>query len=405
MTKYVLVLILLARLSFGERTPLQDENLTIPELIEFWGYPVESHEVTTEDGYILTLHRIPYGRDQTQGSDKKRPVIFLQHGLLCSSSNWVVNLPHQSLGFLLADAGFDVWMGNIRGNNYSKKHRRYSSRGWDYWQFSFDEHAKYDLPAMVNYALRNTSQEQLYYVGHSQGTMMAFAKLSEDKEFQKKIRLFFALAPVSRLRHMYGPLRLMANFELTFKIIFKIFQIRNFLPSASSIEWLAKAACPFHQDLCHQITFVTSSYGLENFNKTRRPIYLDHTPAGTSVKNMYHFMQLVQKERFQKYDYGFWGNYAKYGKFTPDIYSLKNIENKIVIFYGDNDWLADPKDVRWLSKQLPNVVEKFVVADYNHLDFVWGLNAREEIYDKIVSMVKESEEEKSRGTADILEEI
>ncbi len=31
--------------------------------MEYWGYTVEEHEVTTDDGYILTMHRIPYGRD------------------------------------------------------------------------------------------------------------------------------------------------------------------------------------------------------------------------------------------------------------------------------------------------------------------------------------------------------
>jgi hypothetical protein len=36
--------------------------------------------------------------------------------------------------------------------------------------YSFDEMAKYDLPASINYILSKTGQEQIYYVGHSQGT-------------------------------------------------------------------------------------------------------------------------------------------------------------------------------------------------------------------------------------------
>ncbi len=48
--------------------------------------------------------------------------------------------------------------------------------------------AKYDLPAMVEYVLKQTGQQQLYYIGHSQGTLIAFAHLSNNHTFAKKVR-------------------------------------------------------------------------------------------------------------------------------------------------------------------------------------------------------------------------
>ena len=51
------------------------------------GYPVETHTVATGDGYLLMVHRIPNGREARGG--KVRPVVFLQHGLMTSSADWV----------------------------------------------------------------------------------------------------------------------------------------------------------------------------------------------------------------------------------------------------------------------------------------------------------------------------
>lgn len=66
-------------------------------MIKLYGYPVEKHKVTTEDGYILTIFRIPHGKN-SEDSFEKRPPVVLQHGLLCSSDDWLLSGPERSLG-------------------------------------------------------------------------------------------------------------------------------------------------------------------------------------------------------------------------------------------------------------------------------------------------------------------
>ena len=62
--------------------------------------------------------------------------------------------------------------------------------------FSWQEMAEYDLPAMLNYALNISGQSQLFYVGHSQGTLIGFTGFSSNPELASKVKMFFALAPV-----------------------------------------------------------------------------------------------------------------------------------------------------------------------------------------------------------------
>lgn len=61
-----------------------------PQIIQKEGYSSEAHIISTEDGYLLTLHRIP-------GKFKSHPVL-VQHGLLSSSADWVLSGPKKSLG-------------------------------------------------------------------------------------------------------------------------------------------------------------------------------------------------------------------------------------------------------------------------------------------------------------------
>ncbi|KAH9384532.1 hypothetical protein HPB48_026540 [Haemaphysalis longicornis] len=86
-------------LSWGKQT----------EIIADKGYPVEEHAVVTKDGYILYIQRIPYGRKGR--GQRRRPVAFLQHGLVDASVDWVINYPQQSLDSLVQAASED---GNVQ---------------------------------------------------------------------------------------------------------------------------------------------------------------------------------------------------------------------------------------------------------------------------------------------------
>ena len=92
------------KIDLSEGTGIPETWMTSPELIKHWGYEVETHSCTTSDGYVLTMHRIPHGRHVEQHTTNiTRPVAFLQHPLISSSAEYLVNLPNQSLGYVLAD--------------------------------------------------------------------------------------------------------------------------------------------------------------------------------------------------------------------------------------------------------------------------------------------------------------
>ncbi|XP_060624743.2 lysosomal acid lipase/cholesteryl ester hydrolase [Anolis sagrei] len=362
--------------------------MNISEIITFRGYPNEEYEVVTDDGYILVINRIPHGKRSPPTKDPK-PVIFLQHGLLADGSNWVTNLDYNSLGFMLADAGYDVWLGNSRGNTWSRKHVNYSASDPEFWMFSYDEMAKYDLPATVNFILNKTDQEQIFYVGHSQGTTMAFIAFSTMPQIAKRIKMFFALAPVATVKFSSSPLAKLG--KLPELLLREIFGSKQFFPQNSILKWLSTHMCDriLLDDLCGNVFFLLCGFNEKNLNMTRVDVYSTHCPAGTSVQNMIHWSQVVKSGELKAFD---WGsrekNMAHYNQPTPPFYKVKDMTVPTAIWTGGHDWLADSKDIALLLTQVPNLVYHKNIPEWEHLDFIWGLDAPQRMYKEIIQLME-----------------
>ncbi|XP_036351668.1 gastric triacylglycerol lipase isoform X2 [Ochotona princeps] len=340
---------------FGKSEPTSPEvNMNISQMISYWGYPSEKYDVVTEDGYILEVNRIPYGKK--------------------NSGN--------------RDSGYDVWLGNSRGNTWSRRNIYYSPDTVEFWAFSFDEMAKFDLPATIDFIVEKTGQEKLYYVGHSQGTTIGFIAFSTIPKLAERIKTFYALAPVATVKYTKSLINKLKYVSPTmFKAIFgdKIFFPQNFFD-----KFLATQVCTREtlNAICSNALFIICGFDSKNLNMSRLDVYVAHNPAGTSVQNMLHWTQAVKSGNFQAFD---WGNpvlnIEHFNQPTPPYYNVTAMNVPTAVWSGGQDLLADPEDVDLLLPKLSNLIYHKEILPYNHLDFIWAMNAPQEVYNEMISMM------------------
>ncbi|XP_017840863.2 lipase 3 isoform X2 [Drosophila busckii] len=373
----------------------EDSHLNTYSLIKKYGYPAENHTVTTDDGYILTLHRI--------ARPGATPVLLV-HGLLDSSATWVMMGPNKGLGYLLYEQGYDVWMANVRGNTYSRKHIKYTTHHAKFWDFTFHEMGVYDIPKTIDYILEQTNHKQLHYIGHSQGTVVFWIMGSERPEYMDKIMLMQALAPVAYMKHCKSPVvNFLAEFHMS--IVLKLIGVHEFLPKNEFIVMFNQLICDettLTKEICSNVIFLTTGFDKYQLNETMLPVVVGHAPAGAATKQMQHFGQLRRSGSFRQFDYGWLRNHWRYNSITPPAYKLKNVKAKVALYYAQNDWLAQPADVEALRAELPNVISEYMVdyEEFNHLDFIWGVDARVLLWERMLENMRAHGNENAIDTLD-----
>ncbi|WZN63320.1 lipase [Chloropicon roscoffensis] len=408
-----------------KKTRDEDVSRDAFELAASKGYEVEEHpRVTTRDGYILKMIRIvgsPKRNSAEQGpcpGTWENPPVLLQHGLIDSAATWVMNMPKQSLGFVLADQGYDVWLGNNRGNSYSMEHERLqgNSNGRDegFWDFSWDEMAEYDLPAEIDYVLKTTGAQTLSYISHSQGTAQGFAAFSENPELARKVGVHVALAPVAFVGSTDSALFQVASYLPFLKEVATLPAVQSLGNTllgtgvgANIVKSLVPGICNVFLGGCdseknprdpHNELFDSGLMGnlfslpdMTHLNQTRIPVYLSHLPEGTSVRNLLHWAQSVRTNKFQKYDFGPAENQQRYGQEDPPEYDLLAYSVPTLLIYGSKDPIANRKDVRRLARvfqQTGVLLGTMEIPTYDHNDFTLAADGFEFFFEYVLDRVE-----------------
>ncbi|XP_054155986.1 uncharacterized protein LOC128954432 [Oppia nitens] len=388
-----------------------DIDRNTSEIVKSRGFQSETHYVETADGYHLTVIRIvnPYVRNRLL----LKPIL-LQHGFQCSSDTWLIasmgqltregryvedwmtatnnghNKVGNSLGFVLAANGYDVWLANMRGNRYSLNHTSYISDDTEFWRFSIDEMIEYDLPAMIEYIKKQTKKDEIGYIGHSQGTYMMFSLLATQPHYSDTIKPFIAISPVPYMGNATSLLVKLGQY--VYPLLRR--SETSFLLVERPLKFYAKLCDTTYwaQVVCHRIFYLLLGFQSSQWNMTRTGVYISNIPSGSSSWNAAHLLQSSRSNRPERYNH--WDsrdNERQYNSDVPLAYDMEAINSTdIALIYTANDWLNHVDDVRLLKDHLKvKLLDDYLVPDstWNHMELLMGTGAGQYVNVRVLDLL------------------
>ncbi|KAF9524025.1 triacylglycerol lipase [Crepidotus variabilis] len=358
------------------------------ELCEIFGYRHEEHVVLTKDGYLLGLHRLPSRKGETKkspGTSTGKPVVYLHHGLLMNSEVWVCSTdPRRTLPFVLVEQGYDVWLGNNRGNKYSKKSLHYTPNSTKFWDFSIDDFAWHDIPDSINHILDVTKSQKLSYIGFSQGTAQAFAALSIHPGLNEKVNVFIALAPAMSPPGLAAPI-VDSLMKTSPTLVFLFFGRKSILSSATM--WQSILYPPIFTKVIDVGIGWLFNWTGNNISQNQKMAAYAHLYSFTSVKSVVHWFQIMRNAAFQMYDDDFISPVMRtsVSSYRPARFPTKNIVTPIVLLYGDSDSLVH---IETMLSQLPEHTVAKPLHSYEHVDILWGENVDKDVFPEVLGTLE-----------------
>ena len=252
-------------------------------------------------------------------------------------------------------------------------HVNLSPKDPKFWEFTYQNMSRYDLPAAFSYIVNVTGFDRIDYIGHSQGSMIMFIALAENNTAVKsRLKHFIAWGPVIYVSNQNSPV----FGWLVHSSLFGVFQ-KYGINNLFAYDWIPHALmikfCNYEPGLCRAFLGPLADADPMLDNSSRMDCVVGHDPAGTSLWNAHHWQQAVLNGGWSAYDYGSAEeNQFHYGQPTPPHFDPAAIDIPVYLMAGSTDRLADPTDVRYMRQNLTNARQWFREYDAGHLTFLWG---------------------------------
>lgn len=316
-----------------------------------------------------------------------RPVLLLHHELL-NGDMWFTevnrNGPSPLLPFLLADDGFDVWVGHERATYWSHDHTRLGSSELEYWDWTWDEFVDHDLPIMLNHINANT-HSKVHVVGVSQSASVAVAA-STQQAVASQMKSLVLLGP-SIYHGNVGHLQLQTWAQLFAKFLDMTRPDPSHILGQFNVSRLFGMHSWSVGGPASQVT------GPDCCISKPLALFANGWDGTTSNKNFLHFEQGVVTNTFQRFDYGSDSrNLEAYGQTTPPSYSPANIPGDLpvqVIFAG-NDFISPPEGVMELVQAMQKLPVMVDLPLYAHFDLLYSNRRYQDVYFPILSFIRDS---------------
>ncbi|XP_024362791.1 triacylglycerol lipase 1 [Physcomitrium patens] len=322
----------------------------------------------------------------------KRVPVLLLHQEFLNGDSWFqyVDRAHSShlLPFMLLDDGFDVWIGHQRATFWGHGHVDLKFTDREYWDWTWDQHVDYDLPAQLRLISAETNQP-VHIIGASQAATVG-AAASTNHETAQMVRSLTLIGPTAyrgntnsmvldAWAYYFGAM-IDSNYYAT-GFQNGAFNYTSEFPGAGNISGAGLTGLAIGlisgPNCCLGSTVVQVKGGWD---------------GTTSFKNLLHWQQGIRTNRFARFDFGSPAlNNATYGQPTSPDYNPEQIPRRMPVFIiaGGRDWTSPPSGTITFMRMLEMPARLLNLTNYAHYDLTFSVNRENDVYAPILRFLQE----------------